>query len=328
MKLNDCSALITGASSGIGREFARQLANHARSIVLVARRSERLADLRDELLNRNPNLEVHVRAVDLADKAQIELLIDSLARDKIDVDLLVNNAGLGDSGPFATSDPARNEQMALVNMVALTSLTRYLLPHMIAKRRGGILNVSSSAGFLPIPGSAVYAATKAYVTSFSEALRFEVRGIGVSVCALCPGPVHTEFQEVASRPGRKVNPGPGPDFLQVSVEQVVREALAALEAHRPLVIPGFAMKLAMFLTRLMPMAVVRLILRLSPARGCAGVADARETHLTRRSRATAADSERGNHRELFHEIKVTYHSGQGVLRSRKLSHLTPLIGVR
>src|ERR1700756_1097819 len=122
MKLDHCNALITGASSGIGCEFARQLANRARSIVLVARRSERLADLRDELLSRNPKLDVHVRVVDLADKAQIELLIDSLARDKIDVDLLINNAGFGDSGTFATSDPIRNEQMALVNVMALTSL--------------------------------------------------------------------------------------------------------------------------------------------------------------------------------------------------------------
>src|SRR5206468_6113878 len=264
MKLNDCIALITGASSGIGREFARQLANTARSIVLVARRSERLADLRDELLNRNPNLDVHVRIVDLADKAQIELLIDSLARDKIDVDLLINNAGLGDSGPFATSDPMRNEQMALVNMVALTSLTRHLLPQMIANRRGGILNVSSSAGFLPIPGDAVYAATKAYVTSFSEALRAELRGIGVSVCALCPGPVHTEFQEVAKRPGAQ--PDTGPEFVFVSAEEVVRDALAALEADRPLVIPGFPMKLGMFLVRITPMPILRLLSRLSPRR--------------------------------------------------------------
>src|SRR5213593_2709293 len=264
MKLNDCSALITGASSGIGGEFARQLANRARSIVLVARRSERLADLRDELLNRNPNLDVHVRIVDLADKAQIELLIDSLARDKIDVDLLINNAGLGDLGPFATSDPMRNEQMALVNMVALTSLTRHLLPQMIAKQRGGILNVSSSAGFLPIPGDAVYAATKAYVTSFSEALRAELRGTGVSVCAVCPGPVNTEFQEVASRTG--VQPGRGSKIFFVSTRRVVRDGLAALEADRPLVIPGFAMKFAMLVTRLFPMPVVRLILRLSPGR--------------------------------------------------------------
>ena len=265
MKLDGSSALITGASSGIGREFARQLANRARAIVLVARRSERLADLRDELLNRNPNLEVHVRVVDLADKAQIQLLIDSLAHDEIDVDLLINNAGLGDSGAFATSDPIRNEQMALVNVVALTSLTRRLLPQMIANRRGGILNVSSSAGFLPIPGDAVYAATKAYVTSFSEAIRAELRGKGVNVCAVCPGPVRTEFQQVAKRPGAQ--PEMGSRIFFVSTEQVVREALAALEADRPLVIPGIAMKLAMLLTRLMPMPVVRLVLRLSPVRG-------------------------------------------------------------
>ncbi|PYI45792.1 MAG: hypothetical protein DMF11_10645 [Verrucomicrobia bacterium] len=265
MKLDDCSALITGASSGIGREFARQLAKCARRIVLVARRSERLANLRDELLNQNPNLDVHVRVVDLTDNAQIESLIDSLARDKVDVDLLINNAGLGDSGPFATSDPIRNEQMALVNVMALTSLTRRLLPHMVAKRRGGILNISSSAGFLPIPGDAVYAATKAYVTSFSEALRAELRGTGVSVCAVCPGPVRTEFQEVAKRPGGQ--PEMGSKIFFVSVRQVARAGLAALEADRPVVIPGFAMKFAMFLSRLMPMPVVRLALRLSPGRG-------------------------------------------------------------
>ncbi|PYL03618.1 MAG: hypothetical protein DME31_06090 [Verrucomicrobia bacterium] len=265
MKLDDCSALITGASSGIGREFARQLAKCARRIVLVARRSERLANLRDELLNQNPNLDVHVRVVDLTDNAQIESLIDSLARDKVDVDLLINNAGLGDSGPFATSDPIRNEQMALVNVMALTSLTRRLLPHMVAKRRGGILNVSSSAGFLPIPGDAVYAATKAYVTSFSEALRAELRATGVSVCAVCPGPVRTEFQEVAKRPGGQ--PEMGSKIFFVSVRQVARAGLAALEADRPVVIPGFAMKFAMFLSRLMPMPVVRLALRLSPGRG-------------------------------------------------------------
>jgi uncharacterized protein len=265
MKLDGCNALITGASSGIGSEFARQLANRARAIVLVARRNERLADLRDELLNRNPNLDVHMRVVDLADNEQIELLIDSLARDKIEVDLLINNAGLGDSGAFATSDPIRNEQMALVNMVALTLLTRHLLPHMIAKRHGGILNISSSAGFLPIPGNAVYAATKAYVTSFSEALRAELRGTRVSVCAVCPGPVHTEFQEVARRRGAQ--PETGSKILFVSVKQVVREALEALEADRPLVIPGLAMKFAMLLTRLFPMPVVRLVFRLAPKRG-------------------------------------------------------------
>src|SRR5216117_3204639 len=201
MKIDGCSALITGASAGIGREFARQLAGRARSLILVARREERLNQLRAELRQQNPNLTVHIRKADLADLAQLKELEGWLEHEKIDVDLLINNAGLGDLGSFATSDPARNEQMTLVNMVALTSLTRHLLPQMIANKRGGILNVSSSAGFLPIPGDAVYAATKAYVTSFSEAIRAEVRGKGVSVCAVCPGPVRTEFQQVAKRPG-------------------------------------------------------------------------------------------------------------------------------
>jgi hypothetical protein len=154
--------------------------------------------------------------------------------------------------------------MTLVNIVALTTLTRHLLPRMIARQRGGILNVSSSAGFLPIPDFAVYAATKAYVTSFSEALRAELRGTGVSVCSLCPGPVHTEFQEVAKRPGAQ--PDTGPEFVFVSAEEVVRDALAALEADRPLVIPGFPMKLGMFLVRLTPMPILRLLSRFSPRR--------------------------------------------------------------
>jgi hypothetical protein len=149
--------------------------------------------------------------------------------------------------------------MILVNVVALTSLTRHVLPKMIAKGRGGILNVSSSAGFFPMPGSAVYAAAKAYVTSLSEALRAEFHGTGVSVCALCPGPVQTEFQQVARRSNSRAEIGP--EFVVVPVEQVVRAAIKGLEADRPIVIPGFGMKLAMLLARLTPMPLLRLLLR-------------------------------------------------------------------
>ncbi|HMC24824.1 MAG TPA: SDR family oxidoreductase [Candidatus Udaeobacter sp.] len=264
MKLDGCNTLITGASAGIGREFARQLAGRAKSLILIARREQKLNELRDELNQRYPNVAVSVLKTDLADPAQLNELLAWLNHKGIDVDLLINNAGLGDSGAFSTSDPIRNEQMTLVNIVALTMLTRHLLPRMIARRCGGILNVSSSAGFLPIPDFAVYAATKAYVTSFSEALRAELRGIGVSVCSLCPGPVHTEFQEVAKRPGAQ--PDTGPEFVFVSAEEVVRDALAALEADRPLVIPGFPMKLGMFLVRITPMPILRLLSRLSPRR--------------------------------------------------------------
>ena len=264
MKLDGCNTLITGASAGIGREFARQLVGRAKSLILIARREQKLNELRDELNQRYPNVAVSVLKTDLADPAQLNELLAWLNHKGIDVDLLINNAGLGDSGAFSTSDPIRNEQMTLVNIVALTMLTRHLLPRMIARRCGGILNVSSSAGFLPIPDFAVYAATKAYVTSFSEALRAELRGIGVSVCSLCPGPVHTEFQEVAKRPGAQ--PDTGPEFVFVSAEEVVRDALAALEADRPLVIPGFPMKLGMFLVRITPMPILRLLSRLSPRR--------------------------------------------------------------
>ena len=264
MKIDHCSALITGASAGIGREFARQLAASARSLVLVARREQKLSELRDELRQQYPNLTVRICETDLANLAQLKELMAWLDYEKIDVDLLINNAGVGDLGPFATSDPIRNEQIMLVNIVALTSLTRHLIPQMIARKRGGILNVSSSAGFLPIPNFAIYAATKAYVTSFSEALRAELRGTGVSVCALCPGPVHTEFQEVAKRPaGQRED---GPEFVHVSVEQVVRDALTGLEADRPLVIPGLPMKIAMFLVRITPMSILRWASRFSPKR--------------------------------------------------------------
>jgi short-subunit dehydrogenase len=261
MKLDTRSALITGASAGIGREFARQLASRMRSLILVARREQELNELRDELIQRHPGLTVRICKTDLANLAQLKQLIAWLDHEQIDVDLLINNAGLGDLGPFATSDPIRNEQIMLVNMVALTSLTRHLLPQMIARRRGGILNVSSSAGFLPIPEFAIYAATKAYVTSFSEALRAELRGTGVSVCAVCPGPVHTEFQEVAKRPGGRVESGP--EFIHIPVEQVVRQALAALEADRPIVIPGWPLKLGMFLVRITPMPILRWASRFS-----------------------------------------------------------------
>ena len=263
MKIDDCSALITGASAGIGREIARQLARRVRTLVLVARRRERLEELRDEL--GNPNLNVHIRVADLADQTQLEELVDSLQRDKIDIDFLINNAGLGDLGPFATSDPARVDQILKVNVSALTLLTRKLLPAMIARKRGAILNVSSSAGFLPIAEFSVYAATKAYVNSFSEALRAELSGTGVSVTALCPGPVHTEFTEVARRPGegRVEN---APEIFYVSVEEVARVGLEAVERERALVIPGFVMKLVMSLVRMMPMSILRLSSRISAKR--------------------------------------------------------------
>jgi short-subunit dehydrogenase len=258
MQIDNCAALITGASAGIGREFARLLAPRAKTIVLAARRLDKLQELDAELKRINPRLVVYVRGIDLNQREQIAALPLWLKENDVSIDLLINNAGLGDMGTFATSDPERIQQMLNVNISALTQLTRLLLPEMIARKRGGILNVSSSAGFVPIPGFAVYAATKAYVNSLSEALRAELAGKGISVCSLCPGPVHTEFTEVAQRPGEPAQAA-APEFVYVSASDVAAAGLAAIESDHPLVIPGGVMKVAMFITRLTPLWVNRLL---------------------------------------------------------------------
>jgi uncharacterized protein len=266
MRLDGCQALITGASAGIGREFARQLAERAGALVLVARRQQRLEELRGELVARHSGLRVEIHMADLSQRDAVDELLAWIAVQDFAFDLLINNAGLGDLGAFANADPVRIEQMMEVNMVALTRLTRALLPGMIERKRGAILNVSSSASFLPISNFAVYAATKAYVTSFSEALRGELHETGVHVSALCPGPVRTEFTEVARR--RAGGPvAPEPELAYVAVEQVAADALHGIERNRPIVIPGVVMKLGMLIVRLTPLPLLRLSNRLFAKRG-------------------------------------------------------------
>jgi uncharacterized protein len=265
MQIDNCIALITGASAGIGREFARLLAPRAKALVLIARRQDKLQELSAELKRINPQIIVHLRGLDLNQKDQIAALPLWLKENAVAVDFLINNAGLGDMGTFASSDPERIQQMLDVNISALTQLTRLFLPEMLAQKRGGILNVSSSAGFVPISGFAVYAATKAYVNSFSEALRAEVSGRGISICSLCPGPVHTEFSEVAQRPGGPPQPS-GPAFVYVSATDVAAAGLAAIENDRPLVIPGGVMKVAMSIVRLTPLWVNRLLAKATARR--------------------------------------------------------------
>ena len=257
MDLDNCSAVITGASAGIGREFARQLASRARLLVLVARRRDRLEQLRTDLVARNPALLVNIRETDLSNLEQTMQLAALLTNEPID--FLINNAGVGDHGTFATADPIHVNEQVLVNVLALTALTRAVLPRMIAQKRGAILNVSSSAGFLPLPGIAAYAATKAYVTSFSEAVRAETRGCGITVTALCPGPVDTEFAEVANRESLGEKPRSG--LMHVAVEKVAQAGLSAIEQDKALIIPGVAMKIVMAITRGLPMSALRVALR-------------------------------------------------------------------
>jgi short-subunit dehydrogenase len=259
-----CTALITGASSGLGVEFARQIAPRARALVLTARRQDRLEQLKTELTRSHPNLSVYCYALDLSDPDALERFIRWLSDEGIRVSFLVNNAGLGDHGLFQASEWPKVQSMLDVNINALTRLTHALLPELRTFTDGAILNVSSSASFLPVPQLAVYAATKAYVTSFSEALRAELRGTGVSVTALCPGPVDTEFGNVAN----SGHTGPGfsaLEFLKVAAEQVVQEALMGVERDRARVIPGWKIFLGMSLLLVVPFALVRFGLNASVA---------------------------------------------------------------
>ncbi|MGB8170532.1 MAG: SDR family oxidoreductase [Chthoniobacteraceae bacterium] len=252
-----CTALITGASSGLGQEFARQLAPHARSLILVARRLDRLEKLQAEI--DRPGLTVHCHAADLSDEVQTEAFLAALAASGERVTLLINNAGLGDHGFFENSEWSRVEAMLDVNIKALTRLTHALLPELVRAGRGAILNVSSIASFLPLPKMAVYAASKAYVTSFTEALRAEVRDTGVSVTAVCPGPVNTEFFGIAERPitGERM---PAPEIFKVPVAQVVHEALDGVVRDRARVVPGWFVCTVMTIATLVPIFILRLFL--------------------------------------------------------------------
>ena len=261
----ECTVLITGASAGIGREFARQLAPVVNTMVLVARRYDRLEALELELKIVNPRLEVFCRQLDLRDQSELERFCDWLDESGLSVDLLVNNAGLGDRGAFIDSEWERLHSMLQVNIVALTYLTYRILPSMRKSGCGAILNVSSVVGFFPIPNLAVYAATKAYVTSFSEALRAELRNSNISVTAVCPGPVPSEFNDVASRLPQG-HAAPMPELFTVSVQEVVRMALQAVSRDRARVIPGTLVNLLTTTLIFIPMFLKRLILNLQAGR--------------------------------------------------------------
>jgi len=256
-------ALITGASSGLGREYAIQLAPRVETLVLTARRGPLLEELAKELVEAHPSLQVEIVACDLADPAGRNHLLNTLSHENLYPDCLLNNAGMGDYGEFRTSDWEKTGQMIRLNMEALTHLTHALLPGLIA-RRGAILNLSSLAGLLPIPDFAVYAASKAYVTSFSEALRLELRGHGVRVLAVCPGPIKTGFGDAAMR--SSTTKLPAQEAFYVPAEKVVRDSLNALFLDQPRIYPGFKIAAVAALVGLLPIAVIRLAMSRRPRR--------------------------------------------------------------
>ncbi len=257
--------MVTGASSGLGEEFARQLAGSVGKLVLVARRAERLERIAEGLRGSFPHTAVMVIAADLAKAGDRVSAMASAAEAGFAPDLLVNNAGLGEYGEFATAEWANLEAMLKLNVEGLTHLSHLAAPYMIRRGGGGILNVSSLASTLPIPDFAVYAATKAYVSSFSEALRIELREHGIRVMSLCPGPVKTEFGEVARRDGSSEGM-PAHALFYVRKEQVVAEALCGMERGSARVFPGLKIAAAGLLLGALPLFVLRVLMARRPRR--------------------------------------------------------------
>ncbi len=247
------TALITGASSGIGRDLAHLFAADRYNVVLVARNGERLGELAGELESRHQISAVAV-PIDLADPAAPEELSRLLEEQEIDIDVLVNNAGFGAHGAFARSDATEQMQMLQVNVVAVTHLTRLFLGPMIRRKRGRILNVASTAAFQPGPLMAVYYASKAYVLSFTEAIAAELQRSGVTVTALCPGPTQTEFHTRANIANTKLF-----QANTMTSMDVAKAGYAGLMKGKRIVIPGFKNRVMAASVRLAPRSLVTSI---------------------------------------------------------------------
>lgn len=241
-------ALVTGASAGLGVEFARQLSKRGDRLVLVARREDRLEELAKELGN------ARIVAIDLSKADAAARLMADIEAAGEEVELLVNNAGFGVIGRFAKADPKRLREMVDLNVGTLMDLCRAVAPSMIERKSGGIINVASTAAFQPGPNMAVYFATKAFVLSFSEALHEELKGYGVHVSCLCPGPTRTEFGDVAGFKGNGIF-----DRIAMESPEVVRLGISGLEKNRAVVVAGLVNKIVAASTRFAPRSVARRI---------------------------------------------------------------------
>ena len=253
-------ALVTGASSGIGDAIARGLARRGHDLVVVARAADRLDALARELHNAF-NIQVETMAADLTDENERAVVEKRLQAEAAPISILVNNAGYGSSGPFSDLPIDREMGQVELNIVALARLTHAAIPGMVARGRGGIMNVSSVASFQPGPGSATYAATKAYVTSFSEALHEELRDTGVKVSCLCPGYTRTEFHQRADIHREAV-----PDILWLTADDVAEAGIRGLERNQAIVVPGLQYKVVATAGRVLPRGAVRRIASLVTGR--------------------------------------------------------------
>jgi uncharacterized protein len=249
------TVLVTGASAGIGREFVVQLAGRARTLVLLARRARLLEELRGSLLAGHPKLRVICLPVDLSDESDVERAVAEVGEQAGPVDVLINNAGVGDQALFDRADWSRTRMVLHTNVLALAQLTAALVPPMVERGRGGVLIMGSGAGLTVMPAAAAYSASKHFIDGFSEALRADLSGTGVVITQVCPGPVDSEFDKVAGSAGGMTG-GP-PQFLRISAARCAREALAGFDRGEALVFPGRAYRIAMHALPLLPRGMQR-----------------------------------------------------------------------
>jgi short-subunit dehydrogenase len=246
-------ALVTGASAGLGLEYAKLFAADGHDVVLVARRRDRLEALAAELREKH-RVQAHVIDVDLAEAGAPERVVAEVQRLGLAVEYLVNNAGFGTSGAFADLDAGREIAMVQVNVTALVALTRAFLPGMVERGRGRILNIGSTAGFQPGPFMATYYASKAFVNSFTEALWYELKGTGVTATVSCPGATATEFAGLAGNDASRLF-----RMGAASAEEVARQGYRAMLAGKPMLVHGAKNKIAAFSVRFSPRGILRAV---------------------------------------------------------------------
>ena len=230
------TALVTGASSGIGETFARELANRNTNLVLIARSQDKLEQLASELTSKH-QIKTEVIVQDLTEPGAGQVVFDRVQAKGLSIDLLINNAGFGDYGAFSDRDLSKHMAMVQLNITVLLELTGLFLPEMQELGSGGIINISSIAGFQPLPYMSVYAATKAFVLNFSEALWAENKDLGVHILAVCPGPTESEFFKRADFPN-KFAKGNGNSNSMASSEEVVKQALKAMDQKQSTLVTG------------------------------------------------------------------------------------------
>ena len=258
----DRAAVITGASSGIGAEFGRQFARRGHNVVLVARSADKLAALADELAGHNVRAEVV--ALDLSERDARASLPDRVAALGLTADILINNAGYSTSGVIAKSDPATEMKMIEVDVMAVADLCSRFTPGMVARGRGGIVNVSSSVAFLPVGGQAAYCGSKSFVLAYTQCLAAELRGTGVAATVLCPGPVDTEFATTAGFGA--ADTAIMPKFMWETPGDVATFAIDSLERGRTVAIPGVGNRAATLFGQSIPKRLlVPLLSRFHPA---------------------------------------------------------------